>query len=133
MAAPAAAAPLKKTKKRTTFKPQLGAIAPPIAWLSADESITLLQRMKELLAPYKARVVSGLNAASRCVENNRALLWVVARPTVLRLVQHLPLLGAARRVPVLPLSVPSLSPALTHLPTCLAFAITVRSLLPLVN
>lgn len=130
MAAPPAhaapAAPLKKGKRRTSFKPQLGAVAPPIAWLSPSDSASMLPLLRDACGAHRGRVAAGLNAASRCVESGRALVLVMARPALLRLVQHLPLLAAAKRVPVLPLAVPSLSPALPHLPSCLAFAITVR-------
>jgi hypothetical protein len=125
------AAPIRKAKKRPAFKPQLGALAPAISWQPASESESLLARMKEQLASHRDRVVAGLNAASRCVENNEAVALVMARPPVLRLVQHVPLLAAVKGVPLLCLSVPCLSGALPHLRSCLVFAIKVRHTLPL--
>lgn len=121
-AAPAA----KKAKRRAAFKPELAILAPPIPWIAAADANMLLSQVAERLqGSSKARLACGVNAATRSLEQDRALLLVIARPPVMRLVQHLPQLASLRRVPYVPLSVPSLSPALSHLSSCLAFVVKV--------
>ena len=62
----APAAPLKKAKRRAAFKPQLGAVAPPIAWLPAGEAGALIPLLGfTLAAAMLAAIVYGLTPDER--------------------------------------------------------------------